>query len=94
MKPKYLLNLIAALLAIVLTGCGSIGVKEKHTVVYVTLGQHHEALNDLIRIATDDKIPVTVGGVATELNIAGYYVIHGQDLKDIRDDLNGGSDER
>lgn len=76
------------LLLIALTGCSSIGVKEKHTVIYVTLGQHEEAFEDLIHVATNKKIPVTVGDVATELDVGGYIVVHPQDLKMIRDSSN------
>ena len=87
MKQILILSPILAVLMIALTSCSSIGVKEKHTVVYVTLGQHDESLYGLIRVATNDKIPVSVGDIATELNVGGYYVVAEQDLKTFRDQI-------
>ena len=89
MKLKSILNLIVLLLSIVLSGCGSIGVKEKHTVVYVTLGHHVDAFNDLIHVANNKKMRVTVGEVATDFDVGGYIVIHTQDLIILRDAANG-----
>ena len=89
MKLQSILNLIVLLLSIVVSGCCSIGVKEKHTVVYVTFGHHADAFNDLIHVATNKKIPVTVGDIATELDVGGYIVIHPQDLIILRDAANG-----
>jgi len=76
------------LLSIGFVSCSSVGVKEKHTVVYVTLGQHEAALDDLIHVATNKKIPVTVGDVATELNVGGYIVMHPQDVKILFNNLD------
>ena len=83
-----MLNLILTIALIALTSCSSIGVKEKHTIVYVTFGHHDEALDGLIRVATNDEIQVSVGGTVTELDVGGYYVISEQDLKTFRDQIN------
>ncbi len=55
--------------------------------MYVQLGQHDEAFDGLIRVATNKPIEVTVGEEATEFNAGGYYVVHEQDLKAFRDEI-------
>ena len=40
-----------------------------------------------IRIATNKKIPVTVDGVKSKMDLGGYYIIHGRDLKAILDEI-------
>lgn len=72
---------MSLVLLIAFAGCGSIGVKEKHSVIYVRLGQHYAAFDELIHIATNEAIPVTVGDVAMELDVGGYIVVHEQDLQ-------------
>lgn len=65
-------------------GC-TIGVKEDVRIVYVSLEKHEGLEKAGIRIATSDKIPVTVeteeGTHATELGLGGMYVITARDLK-------------
>lgn len=79
-KANYILLML--MFPILLSGCGvTLGVKEKVIPVYVTLGQHEEAHMDLIRVATNKKIPVTVGDYETKLDVGGYIVVHPQDLK-------------
>lgn len=92
---RLTLSLILALLLIGLSGCSgiTIGVKEKVIPIYVTLGHHDEALDGLIRIATNDKIQVTVGDRLTELDVGGYYVVAEQDLKLFRDELAKHTDD-
>jgi hypothetical protein len=62
-------------------------VKKEVVPIYVTLGHHDEALDGLIRVATNEPLPVTVGNELTDLDVGGYYVIAEQDLKTFRDEL-------
>jgi hypothetical protein len=81
--------------AVLCSGCISpaqgggvtVGVKKEIIPIYVTLGQHDEALDGLIRIATSEPVPVTVGDELTNLNLGGYYAVHEQDLKAFRDEI-------
>lgn len=61
-------------------GC-SIGIKEQVSIVYVGFAKSPEEAKGAIKIATNEKIKVTVGGKATEMDIGGMYVIRGADLK-------------
>lgn len=64
-------------------GC-SIGVKERVRIIYVSYTKTPEQTKGAIRIATNDKIPVTVMGktdVSTEMNLGGYFVVNASDLK-------------
>ena len=63
-----------------MVGC-SIGIKEKHTIVYTGFAQKPEEAKGIIRIATNKKIPITVGKHSTEMDLGGMYVISGADLK-------------
>ena len=62
------------------TGC-SIGIKEKHTIVYTGFAKEPIEAKGAIKIATNAKIKVTVGDHATEMDLGGMYVIRGADLK-------------
>jgi len=62
----------------------TIGVKQKNTIIYSSMSKAltHKGL---IRIATNEKIAVTVGDKATELDLGGYYLIHKSDLQKLLD---------
>ena len=61
-------------------GC-SIGIKEKHTIVYTGFAKEPIEAKGAIRIASNAKIKVTVGKHTTEMDLGGMYVIRGADLK-------------
>lgn len=61
-------------------GC-SIGIKEKHTVIYTGFAKEPEEAKGAIKIATNEAIAVTIGKHATEMDLGGMYVIRGADLK-------------
>lgn len=77
------LILILTISLTVLVGC-SIGVKEKNRIIYVSLQAVPAETKGAIRIATNKKIPVTIQGssdISTKLNIGGYFILSGADLK-------------
>ena len=91
---KFLKTILILLtLCLGLTSCSTIGVKEKVIPIYVTYGQHDEALDGLIRVATNEKLSVTVGDYLTELDVGGYYVISEQDLKAFKSKLQKKDDD-
>lgn len=61
-------------------GC-SIGIKEKHTIIYSGFAKEPEEAKGAIKIATNNKIKVTIGSHASEMDLGGMYVIRGSDLK-------------
>jgi len=61
-------------------GC-SIGIKERHTVIYTGFAKSPEEAKGAIKIATNKDIPVTIGKHVTEMDLGGMYVIRGADLK-------------
>ena len=86
-------SLSVVLLAILLStvGCGTIGVKERHTILYASFGEIPEAATGAIRIATNEPVKVTIVGeeeIYTELDICGYYVVSGRDLEAFVDALS------
>lgn len=71
-----------------MAGC-SIGIKEKHTIVYVGFAKEPIEAEGAIKIATNNKIKVTVGEHSTEMDLGGMYVIRGADLKAFIQALKG-----
>lgn len=69
--------------SISISGC-LIGVKQKNTIVYSGFAKTPIEAKGAIRVATNDKIRVTVVGKSdfeTEMDLGGMYVIRGSDLK-------------
>lgn len=54
-------------------------MKSKNRIIYVSIA--NQVKGNWIRIATNKKIPVTVGDASSKKDIGGYYVISGGDLK-------------
>jgi hypothetical protein len=68
--------------------------EERFTIVYASYAKLPQEAQGALRIATNEKIPVTIVGkekVQDELDLGGYYVIHGRDLKAFINELQGDS---
>jgi hypothetical protein len=85
LKAKLILFLLLILsFSLNTAGCGTIGIKEKSRIVYVSFAKTPEELKGALRVATNEPIPVTVVGeeeTEAELNLGGYYLVHENDLK-------------
>lgn len=67
-----------------LTGCLTIGVKVRKEIVYSSIAKHVEEGKGLMRIATNEEIPVHVDGTdigVVEKDVGGYYLLHARDLR-------------
>ena len=75
--------MLALLLMLCLTS--TLGCKTTEwRIVYVSFEDVSEAAQGAIKIATNEKVPVTIEGkedVYTTLDLAGRYVVSGSDLK-------------
>lgn len=80
-------NLVLCCIVLFSTSC-TVGVKEKHTIVISSIGQHPEEASGFIRVATNKPVPVVVNDIHTTLDIGGYYVIHVKDLKTLLEQDN------
>jgi len=60
-------------------GC-SIGIKEQNNIIYSGFAKSPIELSGAIRIATNKVIPITVGDVASELDLGGMYAVKAADL--------------
>ena len=67
------------------TAC-TIGIKKKISVVYVGFNKP-STHKGKIKIATNKKIPVTIGQDQVELDLGGYIAIKESDLDKLIDDV-------
>lgn len=70
------------ILLVSMTSC-TIGVKEKVRVIYTSYSSLPEESQGAMRIATNQKIPITIVGekdINTSLDLGGYFVISKNDL--------------
>lgn len=74
---KELQCLILLLLMLCLTGCFARDVR----IVYAGVARVPDNVSGLPRIATNTKVPVTVGEHHATIDAGGYYILSAQDLE-------------
>lgn len=79
---------VLALMLCTLMSC-TIGLRRETRVVYASIATEPEAVKGLVRVATNDKIPVTVGDEHLRLDLGGYYVVSAADLQTMITALKG-----
>jgi hypothetical protein len=77
MLIRLLIFLVASMILTISSGC----LFSENKIVYAGFAKEEPETNGAIQIATNKKVPVTVGGVASTMDLGGMYVIRGADLK-------------
>ena len=91
MKRLWIPLVVLTVLTLSTAGC-SIGVKEKLRIVYTGFAKSELESQGAIKIATNDKLPVTVVGsddVATEMDLGGFLAVREADFIELIKRANG-----
>lgn len=75
------------MICLISTSC-TVGVKKDVRIVYVSFARTPEVTKGAIKIATNRKIPVTVEGEETTLDLGGWNVVSNSDLKGFIEAIN------
>lgn len=67
------------LLLAILSSIGCLGRDVR--IVYASIARVPDSVSGLPRIATNTKVPVTVGDHHSEIDAGGYYILSAQDLE-------------